>query len=452
MNEYMHIILSGLLELIIQPFYWAGLLLLLLYYRRQGILERKLFHIRLHAYGVPVARALLGGLVAGIILSLILAGVGFTLTMEGAAAVWIMALLLLIFRIRFANLIYAVGALGLLQLIFGWIPGLPDSGVLGTIVQAVEGLNIAALLILAALAHIAESVLIAKQGKWFALPTYIPGKRGRPIGAYVLRMLWLIPTLLLVPSESGLLTLPWTPPLLSILGFSESMNYTLLALPVMVGMSEATWTLFPERKAIQVAKRGILFGGVLLVLAVVAVFWTPVAAWIGIAGIVLREALIRDSHREEDGQAAIYSDSGRGLKILAVQPHSPADDMKILPGETLLKVNGSVISNRQQMHEALRMNSAFCKLEVQNRNGESKFLQRPIYAGDHHQLGFIFAPDDASVSEKPNKPLSLLGLWSVQTESQRVLDESTEVLEKSEKTEHPDASQQNADSAQTDRV
>lgn len=420
MNEYVQIILSGLLELVIQPFYWAGLLILLLYYRRQGILERKLFHIRLHGYGIPAMRALLGGLCAGVVVSLTMAGVGFTMTPVGAAVVWVTALILLVFRIRFANFIYAVGVLGVLQFVLRYIPGLPDEGMLGTIFGAINELQIAALLVLAALLHLAESGLIAWQGKDFALPTYIPGKRGRPVGAYVLRMLWLVPTLLLVPAENGPISLPWAPPLLTALGLPEAAGYMLLALPVMIGMPEVTWTLLPERKASRAARRGLMFGAVLLVLALGAVFWSPMTIVVGIAGIALREALTRDSLREEDGQSAIYAHSGRGLRVLAVQPGSPAEDMGILPGETLLKVNGSLVATTQQMHESLRINSAFCKLEVQNRSGESKFLQRPIYDGDHHQLGFIFAPDDTSVSEKPSHPLSLPGLWSVHIEQGRI--------------------------------
>lgn len=44
-------------------------------------------------------------------------------------------------------------------------------------------------------------------------------------------------------------------------------------------------------------------------------------------------------------------------------------------------MNGKLIHSKEQLHSALRQNSAFCKLEVQNHQGESKFLQRAIYAG-----------------------------------------------------------------------
>ncbi|MDO3412037.1 PDZ domain-containing protein [Saccharibacillus sp. CPCC 101409] len=419
MNEYLEIILSGLLELVIQPFYWAGLLILLLYYRRQGILERRLFHIRLHGYGALAGRALLGGLCAGAVVSLAMAGLGFTLTPQGAAAVWIAALVLFAARIRFANFVYAVGVLGALQFALRLIPGLPDRGVWAAVLGAVDGLNVPALLVLAALLHLAEGVLVAAQGKHFALPTYIPGKRGRPVGAYVLRLLWLAPTLLLVPAEGGAIALPWQPPLLAWLGLPQAAGYTLLALPALIGLQETTWTLLPEQKVRHTSRRALLFGAALLALAAAAVFWPPATVIAAVAAIVLRELLIRGGQREEEGHAGMYTHSGKGLKVLAVQPGSPAESLGVLAGETLLKVNGSPVSTPQQMHEALRVNSAFCKLEVQNRSGESKFMQSPIYEGDHHQLGFIFAPDDDSAAEVPDRPASPIGLWRAEVEAER---------------------------------
>ncbi|MDF2662100.1 MAG: Trypsin-like serine protease, partial [Paenibacillus sp.] len=36
----------------------------------------------------------------------------------------------------------------------------------------------------------------------------------------------------------------------------------------------------------------------------------------------------------------------------------------------------------------------FCKLEVINTEGHSKFVQRALYSGDHHLLGVLLAPDE----------------------------------------------------------
>lgn len=94
---------------------------------------------------------------------------------------------------------------------------------------------------------------------------------------------------------------------------------------------------------------------------------------------------------------------------------SPAQELGILPGEILLKVNGVLLTSAAQLHEALRMNPAFCKLEVQNREGESKYLQRAIYAGDHHQLGIILVPDPDGGITAETKPSSIFSIIGMRT-------------------------------------
>jgi hypothetical protein len=70
------------------------------------------------------------------------------------------------------------------------------------------------------------------------------------------------------------------------------------------------------------------------------------------------------------------------------------------------------LNNQEDLHAALRLNPAFCKLEVLNYSGESKFLQRAIYDGDHHQLGMILVPDETSQEALTNKCLSL-SFWQM---------------------------------------
>jgi hypothetical protein len=57
-------------------------------------------------------------------------------------------------------------------------------------------------------------------------------------------------------------------------------------------------------------------------------------------------------------------------------------------------VNGAAVRTKEELHAALGLQSAFCKLEVVNRDGHIKFLQRARYAGEHYQLGLILAPDE----------------------------------------------------------
>lgn len=106
--------------------------------------------------------------------------------------------------------------------------------------------------------------------------------------------------------------------------------------------------------------------------------------------------------------------------MLAVLPGSPAEELGIRAGESIVKVNGVPVPTKEDLHAALRINPAFCKLEVLNLAGESKFLQRAIYAGDHHQLGAILAPDELAPAAVRLQPLSLLQLLRPRTSARAV--------------------------------
>ncbi|MDG0811929.1 hypothetical protein [Cohnella rhizosphaerae] len=58
------------------------------------------------------------------------------------------------------------------------------------------------------------------------------------------------------------------------------------------------------------------------------------------------------------------------------------------------KANGVRVRSKEELHAALQLQPAFTKLEVLNRDGNVKFAQRARYAGEHHQLGLILAPDE----------------------------------------------------------
>ena len=67
-------------QLFLQPFYYISIILIMLLYRRQVLLERKLFHVRLHSWLSQTWRTVLGGLAAGLSISLVSAFIGMTLT------------------------------------------------------------------------------------------------------------------------------------------------------------------------------------------------------------------------------------------------------------------------------------------------------------------------------------------------------------------------------------
>jgi len=390
LGEALRITGGAIGQLLSQPFYYIFLIGLLLHYRRQGLLERKLFNIRVHIYAGRVLRTVLTGLVIGCIVSAVMLGIGIHIEKEIVWCLGIIIVLLSLIRLRLAHLMDALAVLMVAHVGLLLSPSWQPEGWVGQTAEAIRHADLPGLLVIAVLLQIAEAVLFRLQGPTLSSPVVIEGKRGKPVGAYAMEAFWPVPLWLLMPAAGGFI-LPWTP-LHS--GEFWSGGAAVTALPVMIGCSILTQSRLPADKARIVSKRLLLGSLILLVLAAGALWWPPLAVLIICIALIWREVVIYLSRREELESIPLYTETLRGLRILDVIPGSPAHELGIRAAETVYKVNGVPVHHPQSLHEALRMNPAFCKLEILNIHGESKFLQRAIYAGDHHQLGMIFAPDD----------------------------------------------------------
>lgn len=395
----------AVLHLLIQPYYYMALIFIALYYYRQVALERKLIHVKMHSPGKEIWRTVWSGWVAGLVISVAAVLLGVSVSGPGVVCIWAVSLILMLFRIRYLCFAYSIGVLGILQFVLSFFPQAMQEGTAGTLAGAVRELDIPALLVLAALLHLAEALLARWQGGGLAAPLFLEGKRGKVVGGFQQQAFWPLPLFLLVPAAAGTGDLPWQPLLGGGLG--------IVSLPVIIGYSEMTHSLLPGRKAARTAGRLLIYSGVLLGLALLAAWWSPLTLPAALAALLLHEGLSWYSALEERSASPIFVHPPRGRKVLAVLPGSPGQELGILPGEVLLKVNGVLLTEAAQLHEALRKNPAFCKLEVQNRDGESKYLQRAIYDGDHHQLGIILAPepDEATIAlAKPPSIFSIIGM------------------------------------------
>lgn len=394
-------------QLLLQPFYYIAIILIMLIYRRQVLLERKLFHVRLHSWGAQTWRTVLGGLAAGACVSLISLFLGMSISMEGIICIWAVTLLLLLFRVRYLCLAYAAGLLGIAQFILSLAPGLQGSGWIAEVIRIVRELNMPALLCLAAVLHVAEGLLVRWQGAAFAGPLFFEGKRGKLVGGYQLQSLWPVPLFLLIPAQTAGAVLPWTP---LFGGDAWQGGFQWIAFPIVIGFTEMTTGLLPKAKARVSSGRLVGYGVVMMALALLSAWWSPFMVVAALAGIILHEGLVWLSRLEEQKSSPLFVHPVDGLKVLAVLPGSPAEELGIQAGETIAKANGTPVTTKEELHAALRMNPAFCKLEVRNFAGESKFLQRAIYAGEHHQLGVILAPDDQAPFAVRMRPISLIHL------------------------------------------
>ncbi len=398
--------LMGIVQLLSQPFYYVAVLFILLQYRRQISLERKLFHVRLHSLLSEVARVILWGCGAGLVASIAMAFLGTKLSGLTVLWLWGLALALSFIRVRFLCFAYAAGILGLIQGVFLALP-LTGSWLEHPWITAVTEMHLPSLLALVAVLHAVEAVLIRFQGTRIATPMFIEGKRGKIIGGYDLQGFWPVPLLLLMPVGDQGFSLPWTPLFGLEMGIS---NWMFIGFPVLIGFGEMTISKLPSQKVRISAGLLGCYSFMLLGLAVLSHFWTPLVWLAVICSMALHEAVIWYSKWKEDSQSPLYVHDEQGLRILAVIPGSPAQELGIEAGEIIHRVNGVRIQTKEQLHEAMRMNSAFCKLEILNHEGHNKFLKRALFANEHHELGMILAPDEKALFYLEKKELRLMNV------------------------------------------
>ncbi|GGG84717.1 PDZ domain-containing protein [Paenibacillus radicis (ex Gao et al. 2016)] len=414
---------SAAVHLLAQPFYYIAVLFIALQYTRQIRLERQMFAVRLHYWPRLLGRAMLAGLLAGLCFSVIGAFIGAAITQETVLWLWGAAAVLMLFRIRYLCFAYGAGILALLQWLTGFFPLADQGGTIARMAASLEQIDMPGLLMLVALLHLAEALLVARQGDKLATPLFLEGKRGKLVGGYMLQGFWPVPLLLLVPAAGGEQTaLPWTP----LLGADWSQGWTVIALPMVIGFSELTRSMLPKEKAKHAAKGLTLFSVGLMGAALLA-WWQPVLLPLAaLVSLLLHEVIIWRSRSVEAARSPLFVNDRRGLRILGIVPETPAEAMGLQSGEILAKVNGTRVYNKEDLHAALQSNSALSKLEVLNHAGEVKFVQRARYAGDHHQLGVILAPDENANYYAAAGPSSLLELLrSSRTSNRRTTREKT---------------------------
>lgn len=394
--------------LLLNPFTYVALALVILGAWRQLTWERHLFGTRLHTLGELALSRLGKGLGVGFLLSLLLIVPGVSLPPQAFFFLWIIALIFALLGIRFLNFVYAGGVLGIFVLAAGWLPP-PQHPWLEGVWTSLQGISLAALYLFIGLATFAQAVLLAfSRPKEFS-PVWIKGKRGKSVGGYQWQPVWFVPAFVVTGAGASFfpgLEIPFlaaqgVPPLYSgwpLFPVESGGGSALILLPLPFSFPARIVASSPRRylslSAYWLAGLGLLVAAISLA----AYSW----AWLAVPALLLSvvgyEGLYGfNRRRERKGQPA-YVHPAQGLKILAVIPGSPAAKMGIKPGEVVVKVNGVAVSQPGQLYEALSRNKAFCKLEVTDSRGESRFPQCSLYEDDHHQLGLILAPDDQGAS------------------------------------------------------
>lgn len=349
--------------------------------------ERKNFHTRVQDVIHEITFPLLIGIIFGLLLSIIFSVVGIEIPYGMLALIFIIWLLMLPFgNMRFLSMTTVVSLAFIVSLF------LPDGGTGYALIdgwlKGISSLNAVGFAWIIAGLFFAEALIILFNGWEKTSPKLITSERGKTIGTHEAKRLWFLPVLLLIPVGNVSFEGFW--PLFS---SGDVAGNGFMFVPFIIGTQLAVQSEFPELGVQRIGKKLLLVSVAVIILTAVATVWPLFAPAVGLIGVIIREGLFVLHASHEKHRASIYTNQKEGLTVLGVLPFSTADKMGIQVGEVILKVNGCDVSSQRELYEALQLNSAFCKLEVLNREGEVHFLQSSIHEGDHHQIGLLFVPD-----------------------------------------------------------
>ncbi|MBS4208366.1 PDZ domain-containing protein [Bacillus sp. FJAT-50079] len=376
---------KGIGRMFLHPvFYFSFILALSAGYLRVKR-ERRDFHVRVNHLTYEIRHLFVAGILAGLILSIISAGIGFILPKEIIIAIAAATIFLgVIGNARLLSPAYTIGIplICLIAAIYFEI-NIPYIDYSSIIAKPQFYMEVAVIL---AVMLFAEGMLIYKNGLMDLSPKLRTSRRGLTVGAYQTKRLWFVPVLFFLPA--GPITAPfeWWP----VFAWGNG-EYAPILLPFLIGFQIQIQSVLPKVAVQQMGKNVSMLGILTLILAACGLWLPTILPIVAIGFAILGRAWISHRHRVREGNTPYYfTPRNNGVMILGIIPDSPADKMELKTGEVIAACNGKPVKNKQELYEALLMNRAYCKLDVLDENKEIRFVQRALYEGDHHELGLLF--------------------------------------------------------------
>ncbi|MFT8424724.1 MAG: PDZ domain-containing protein [Liquorilactobacillus sp.] len=232
--------------------------------------------------------------------------------------------------------------------------------------------------------YLTKLIMLRSYKQGFFQPKVYNGKRGRRLIRYSLKDQTVLPLIVLVPGDL----------IHSVISFWPVFNvggqsFTLFVLPLWISWTLRLWRNKVESE-LQGAKVNTREELVIAVVGTVLGFLVPVTG-IFVFVILLLVVTLRFVQRyaRMKRRGKWYAETHDGIRVVAIQPETPAAKMNLEIGDVIITCNGISVTTESEFYEALQKNSAYCKLKVRTYEGQLKLTESAIFANSPHEIGVI---------------------------------------------------------------
>lgn len=362
---------------ILTPILWLGILYVIISYNQRINKERKQFRVAINKDFYEGRNFIKYGMFFFVMGSLISMILGLTLPTNSVYIYQILVVLaFLINGFSTTSMLLVMTAAGILELV---VPRFITF--FGDVFPEISG---SSWLLLIFISLLVDYYLTRNMKKHPLSPRIKSGKRGRNIATYLGRETVVFPLLALIPSGTLSSTLNFWP----VFNIGNQ-KFSLILFPIFISTSVKVIKRAKERVIQDKLKNTELLLGLTFVLIVLTKFMSKLFLISLIILTVVSIFLEIKLRKKEKDANSWYVETDEGIRIISVQPETPAAKMKLQPGDIILTCNNRVVNSEEEFYQALQLNSAYCHVKVRTYEGDLRIAESAIFMDSPHEIGLI---------------------------------------------------------------
>ena len=362
---------------LLTPVLWLGILYVIISYNQRINKERKQFRVAINKDFYEGRNFIKYGLFFFVMGSLISMILGLTLPTNSVYIYQILVVLaFLINGFSTTSMLLVMTAAGILELV---VPRFITF--FGDVFPEISGPS---WLLLIFISILADYYLTRNMKKHPLSPRIKSGKRGRNIATYLGRETVVFPLLALIPSGTLSSTLNFWP----VFNIGNQ-KFSLILFPIFISTSVKVIKRAKERVIQDKLKNNELLLGLTFVLIVLTKFMSKLFLISLIILTVVSIFFEIKLRKKEKDANSWYVETDEGIRIISVQPETPAAKMKLQPGDVILTCNNRVVNSEEEFYQALQLNSAYCHVKVRTYEGDLRIAESAIFMDSPHEIGLI---------------------------------------------------------------